>query len=93
MVKNVSMQAFGARPRKTSKDEFKQMLQELDKAHEELSRIEDVFLERKGVHVAAGEAVMWISVTRAKLVQLFEEQHPYVSRAEYYEITGKDRRF
>lgn len=85
--------AKSAISRKLSKDEFKQMFQELDRAHTELSRIEDILLERKGVHVAAGEAVMWISVTKAKVVQFFEEQYPYVSRAEYYEITGKDRLF
>lgn len=85
--------AYRLKPKKQSREELKELIQELDKACEILQRCEDVYLERKGVHVAAGEAVMWISVTRAKAVQLFEELHPYTSRAEYYEITGKDRRF
>ena len=85
--------AYKHRAAKMSREEFKELIKELDQACEILQRCGDVHLERKGVHVAAGEAVMWISVTRAKALQLFEEQYPYVSRAEYYEITGKDRRF
>lgn len=44
------------RPVKDEQGRVKQLFQELDKALADLTRVEDLFFERRGVHVVAGEA-------------------------------------
>ena len=83
--------------KKFSKVEYKELFKELNEAHNKLCLVEDFLLdennEERKVHNVAENAVLMSYVLRSKCLQMFDDEYPFISREEHYNITGRDQRY
>lgn len=82
--------------KKYTKAEYKGLFQELNEAHNKLCRAEDFLLDEsiaQPAHYVAESAVMWSYILRSKCLQMFNEEYPFIDKAEHYDITGRNQRY